>query len=748
MLRRAAKSCAALAALLVPFGSQAVAQTAPDPPVVIAPLKVAQDLNSVNLTTGKIDLSVPSLGVPAAPRLHWDKVQNSAPYMRGTITGSGDLANASYSVTTTGGSSESFKCLDFDCSTIAPNGSITQSGSTLVPTGVHHQNGSYRRAGSGEVYNFNVVSTDSLAGSIRTVQSYASKISYADGEVITFTYGSATCGLATCYRPTRIDTNVGYYITVDYQCSDITQGCWGIPALARLYAVGTPDVLLQSLTYNSNATMFTDIGNRTWTITGAGNALATPLETSGGTIQLPTEASNSVTISVAANVPLVGSFVRDGVTWTYAYTNPQPNPGNIGSYTYTNLTVTGPNGYSMSYAVGQVGSGPGGGATQIINSATDALGRQTSYQYDTGMRPTRMTLPEGNYTQLAYDNCGNVTTKTSVAKAGSGLANILESALYPNDATCLGNGVNQYRPNSYTDARGNVTDYKWNSDGQLTQQDDPADASGVRRRTINDYTVTGTLSRKTKTRVCAKAATDFTCSGTPLSQTDYTYVGNTFLPATVTVTDNTNCTPSCVTETTTYTYDTWGNVASVQGPMNGVAGTKYSRYDQYGRKIWEIGAADGTTPATAKRLAKRFTYRDSDDKVTKVETGTVTCPTNCLTDTLTLTLLEQTDTTYDSRRYPVREATSSGGTNYRVTDRSFLDRGLNDCTTVRMNMAALPTPTATSACNVPAVTASPDRITKNVYDNAGQLLKIQKAYRITTANGFPATLQQDYVTYA
>ena len=125
----------------------------------------------------------------------------------------------------------------------------------------------------------------------------------------------------------------------------------------------------------------------------------------------------------------------------------------------------------------------------------------------------------------------------------------------------------------------------------------------------------------------------------------------------------------------------------------------------------------------------------------------MTCPTNCNSDPLTLTPLEQTDTTYDSRRYPIREATSSGAINYGVTDRSFLDRGLADCTTVRMNMAALPAPTSTSACAVPAIVANPDRITKNLYDNAGQLTKIQKAYLITTANGFPATLQQDYVTY-
>jgi hypothetical protein len=102
MLRRAAKLFAAFAALLI--SSQAAAQTQPDLPGVISPLKIEQDRNSVNLTTGKIDIEVPSLGIPAAPRLHWDKVQNSAPYMRGTIGSGGDFAAASYSVTTNGGS--------------------------------------------------------------------------------------------------------------------------------------------------------------------------------------------------------------------------------------------------------------------------------------------------------------------------------------------------------------------------------------------------------------------------------------------------------------------------------------------------------------------------------------------------------------------------------------------------------------------------------------------------------------------
>src|SRR5207253_10851811 len=115
--------------------------------------------------------------------------------------------------------------------------------------GTHHQNGRYMRAGSGEFYNFTVVSSDSLAGSTRTVQSYASKINYADGEIVTFTYDGAACGLATCYRPNRIETNVGYYITVTYQCTDISQFCWSRPLDAKLFSTSDTVNPLQSLHY-------------------------------------------------------------------------------------------------------------------------------------------------------------------------------------------------------------------------------------------------------------------------------------------------------------------------------------------------------------------------------------------------------------------------------------------------------------------------------------------------------------------
>ena len=362
-------------------------------------------------------------------------------------------------------------------------------------------------------------------------------------------------------------------------------------------------------------------------------------------------------------------------------------------------------------------------------SSTDELNRTTNYDWSGPNYLTSIIYPEGNKILLEYAYPGAVTKRTDVAKPGSGLADIVQTASY---------GAHyQWRIDWLKDGLSRQTDFVHSSaTGQLTQQLDPADSSGVRRETDISYTLAGTLSRKTLVRVCGQTTT---CAGNAESHTEYTYFGNTYLPATVTQKDEATGT----TRVTTNSYDAAGRLLSVQGPQNGVSGTKYFRYDAVGRQVWEIGAAD----ANNLRIAKRFAYRAADDKVSKVETGTVTCPSNCNTDPLTLNLLEQTDTTYDSRRYPIREATSSAGTNYRVNDRSFLDRGLVDCSTVRMNMAALPVPTATSACAVPAVTSNPDRIAKNVYDNAAQLLKVQKAYRITTANGFPANLQQDYVSY-
>ena len=185
-----------------------------------------------------------------------------------------------------------------------------------------------------------------------------------------------------------------------------------------------------------------------------------------------------------------------------------------------------------------------------------------------------------------------------------------------------------------------------------------------------------------------------------------------------------------MTLTTTYAYDAAGRLLATDGPLPGTDDASYNRYDIVGRRIWEIGAVG----ANGLRMATRTTYRDSDDRVLSTETGTLPDANSA-----SLTVLSRVDLAYDAHRNPARATMTAGGTVQSVADKSFDDRGQLQCETLRMNpavFAALPA----SACTLSTAGAQgPDRITRNVYDNAGQLLQVQRAWS--------TPLQQNYATY-
>jgi len=706
---------------LATMPSSAAAQAMPD---VISPLTSEPDPNGVNLTNGKKNVDVPTLSVPAAPRLRFDKVQNSAPYIVGKIDGASgaETLTGNYSVHSGAESSESFKCdQEMGCTSVTDSGSMYRTGFSSMNI--------YQRAGGGEVYTFNLKHIDNRTDpSPRTVQYYASSVQYPDGEVISYTYGTGSLPgdtfNRTFYRPTNVSSSRGYQITITYQYAgtDVSQSGWGSPAQAALYSSADPATPLQRLTYSGGT--ITDLGGRVYTVSAAANALGNDVESIQGTVQLPTEASSALTLNRHATRPFIASLVRDGVQWNYGYTGVQLY-GGANDYSYTKLTVTGPNGYSMAYDM--YAHGLATGFANRISKQTDALGRATSFAYDGGgFRLQKVTLPEGNSISLSHDQCGNITAKTMTAKPNTGLANIVESAVYPvsglPEDQCP--DVTYYRPTSYTDALGRVTSFAYNTAGQLTEQTDAADASGIQRKTYVEYAAPTGISRKTVVRVCGATTT---CGTTSEIRTEYEYFGNTDLP---TVERRVDAAGGQILETR-YTYDPAGRVLSIDGPLAGTADTQYFRYDPVGRKTWEIGAL----APNGLRLAKKFTYRDSDDKAVSIESGTLPSETSTA-----LTVLQRSDTSYDSRRYPVREAVSASGLTHQVTDRSFLDRGLADCAAVRMNLAALPAISGTIACTLGSQGAQgSDRISKNLYDVAGQLLKVQKAYG--------TLIQQDHVTH-
>jgi YD repeat-containing protein len=703
-------ACAAGAA------TTAKAQTTPDAPAVISPLRVETDVNDVNLVTGKTVLKTPSISVPAAPNLKFDWVQNAAPYVSGTITTgdvSGDTpAQGSYSVHTGGGASESFKCPDMDCT------SVTGTGSTFVPN-IYR----FRQGGSGALWQFNLKHVDSQGPTNRTVLYYASSVSYPNGETISYSYDTATLAgdpyLRTFYRPNRVTSSLGYYIAITYQSNDFSQNAWASVAQATLYAASDPSTPLARLTYSGNS--ITDINGRTFTCTACANALGNNLETSSGSLTLPTESTAAHQVGQSAQtstLPIIGSVVMDGVTWTYSYSNPRLN-NKASAWLYDSVTVTGPNGYHNVYAMTVSDQ------QNVITGTTDSLGRTSTFAFDTAFRAIALVAPEGNRVDIAYDEWGNIISKTTTPKPGSGLSAVTETA-YVDATNCANSGspVLCYRPVWTRDPLGRQTDYVYNSLGQVTSKSEPADQNGVRRMTYITYESSTGISRPSVVRVCGDITT---CGTVDEVRTEYTYWGATLLPLTESRIDA----RQGVTLTTTYSYDGAGRVLSTDGPLPGTDDAAYYKYDLVGRKTWEIGPR----LTNGYRTAKKFTYRDSDDKVIAIQTGSLTDVVN----PVFLVTSERVDTAFDSRRNPVREAVSgSDSLVYALTERDFNDRGQLVCQAQRMNAANFGA--TTDGCTLTSAGSyGPDRIVHNVYDAAGQLNQVQKAYG--------TALQQNYATY-
>ena len=182
--------------------------------------------------------------------------------------------------------------------------------------------------------------------------------------------------------------------------------------------------------------------------------------------------------------------------------------------------------------------------------------------------------------------------------------------------------------------------------------------------------------------------------------------------------------------------------------------TSATRYDAARRVTGSI-APDPDGAGSLHYAAVRNSYDDAG-RLIRVEKGELS---NWQSETIApaswpgFNLFTKTETSYDALDRKVLETSwgwdvaASAWVQSGATQYSYDMSGELDCTAVRMNPAtwgALPA----SACTLATTSATygPDRITKNVYDDAGQLLKVIKAYGQTTANGLPQ-LQQDYVTY-
>jgi len=305
------------------------------------------------------------------------------------------------------------------------------------------------------------------------------------------------------------------------------------------------------------------------------------------------------------NTGRVTSLTDATGTWNYVYSD---------AGTTRTTTVTGPlshqDTYTSNLSIGR------------LTSVNDSLNRTTAYEYDTAGRLTKSTNPEGDYAQFTYDARGNVTQVRRVAKAGSGLADVITSAVYP--ASCS-NVVTCNQPTSTTDALGKVTNYTYDgTHGGVLTVTLPAGADGARPQTRYAYAQQRTwvgavpVYKLVSTASCISGST---CTSANEVKQTIAYgdpnVANNLLPSAV----GSGSGDGALWASSSMTYDDFGNLLTVDGPLAGSADTVRYRYDAARRVVGVVGP-DPDGGGSLKHRAIRYTY-DAAGRPTIVEQGAV-----------------------------------------------------------------------------------------------------------------------------
>jgi RHS repeat-associated protein len=557
-------------------------------------------------------------------------------------------------------------------------------------------------------------------------------VKYPNGEIITLKYQPGTWSISVLGLNATIKylniisvvSNRGYHIhfnnaitaaspifpmpvqiqalngAVDY-CDPAAVSCTGLTQAAQTLTYASP---------TSTSTTVTDTLGRVWTYTKDAAGKISGIRRPGS------PAADNMTIAYNA-AGQVSSVVKGGVTSLYTYAV----SGTTGTTTRTDSNG---NSSVVSYNT----------TTGLVSSVRDPLLRTTAFAYDSAGRKIQQIAPEGNQSLYAYDARGNLTQTTQVAKPGSGLTNLISSASYAPSCT---NALTCNKPISTVDAMLNQTDYAYDpATGLPTTVTAPAPvAGGIRPQTRYTYSALQAYYKNSAGSIVASGTpitllssvsaclTTASCAGTAdETKTTTNYgpqtagVANNLLPVSTTSGSGNGA----LTATAAYSYDTVGNIVSVDGPLAGTADTALILYDAGRQAVGAIGPAPGNGQPNR---ATRSTY-NADGQVTLAETGTA--PSQSAAGFASFSSLQQVATTYDANGRAVKQEAKAGGTTYSVAQTSYDSQGRTQCTAQRMDPAQWAS--QTNAC-VPQTTGpnGADRITNIIYDAASQVTQQQIA---------------------
>lgn len=590
--------------------------------------------------------------------------------------------------------------------------------------------GNTLRRKDGTLWEFAVGTGDAWSNT-NPYQARVSKITYPDGEVITYEPGKVTSSLG--YRESYPSGATWLLKLENLACSSCTTA--DTPQVAGSWSVTTRPSAPSDTYQKENV-----VGEAATTINAlyqaaSGTSIYYVTSPGGRKFQVERPPSDGY----ANNNPQypqtctgrseVRKLQSDAGTWTYAYTFQEAT-----TCQSIKTISTDPYGKTMTVE-GQPGT----------VKVTDANGRATTYTFSVRQPPTPPQLtsdgsrllsvvyPEGNRVDYTYTR-SNVTKIVYTSKDGTQTRTI--TADFPQSCDAASAKVcNQ--PNWVQDSRGGRTVYEyWPENGMPKTVTLPADQSGKQAQTRYKYqplsasytdggqVLTGTpVWRLQETSVCS-TQTLASCVGTTDEViTAYSYNKN-LLPETIV----TKTGDGAVLSTIKQTYDDVGNIISIDGPRAGTSDTVYFFYDFNRRKIGEITPNPDSSGAL-RYVGKRITY-DADGLATLVETGTVAGTTKQALDGMTVT--SSSTSGYDSLGRKTEDRVLAGGQTVSVTQYKYDALNRQICTAVRMNPAVYGSIAGTDACTLGTQGTGtgdygPDRITQNVYDPAGQLTQVWRA---------------------
>jgi RHS repeat-associated protein len=688
---------------------------------VTPPVFPSIDDRSVDVTVGAFhhissDVSIGQLGLGGLAHVRqWIGV-GWRDILAGTIK-----SNANIYTVSLGGRSELFT---FNGSTSTYN-SNQAIGSTLTFNATTNLYTYIRSDGSVATFDKLLADTSTKKNFWSSNQGAIRSLTKPDGEVITWTYTSASADGLTGYRPQSISNNLGYQLHFQYA----NQSPSGAADVVGSWMQRVKVTAINRAFYHCSDTAWTCSDNTggNWPFaqygTEAGGAVETVLDRSGGTtryvfssgylvgLRRPSSpALNNVTVTY--DTGRVSGVSIAGSTSTYGYTSP---PGSLV------VLVTAPSGATEKYR--------SNAANRWMNVASYGPGdaRNVSYtRQSVSGRISSATRAEGDKTLFTYDARGNVTEVRSVAKPGSGLADQVTSATFP--ASCA-NPVTCNKPVTTTDVTGGVTDYSYNSThGGVLTVTSPAPGSGpyaaIRPQTRYTYSSQNAYFRDPfgvlvagsgvhRVVVSSSCATSASCLSTADETQQLTAYGspltpNNLLPTAVTI----QAGNGSVTATSTTSYDVRGDVSSIDGPLAGASDVSHLFYDDARRRVANVSSdPDGGGPL--QHRIQRYTY-NLDGNLIKTERGFAATPSSWGS----MTVLSDETTAYSASGDITERTLASGGVIYSRVNFGY-DADLRaECSAERMNPARFTSPAPASACALDVQgSMGPDRIQKTAYDN-------------------------------